>query len=111
MEALEEALCAMMVKFPEIMQDEAQKNFILSINFTNIKLSEFRDWFLMNLDQNQDKSLKYIEETIKNTGFYDTFLLLIKPEKSSLDKSFDDNINPKSLWELLHKKYLHYKVV
>ena len=59
----------------------------------------------MNLDQNQCKDLKYIEETIKNTGFYDTFLLLIKPEKSSLDKSFDDNINPRSLWELLHKKY------
>lgn len=105
MEALENALCSMMVKFPEIMQDELRKNFILNLNLADKQLSDFRDWFLTNLDQNHDKGLKYIEETIKNTGFYNSFLLLIKPEKSLLDKSFDDNIEPQLLWELLHKKY------
>ena len=105
LQALEKALCFMTIKFPEILQDEEKKNFIFNLNFTDTELSDFRDWLLTNLSQNEGEDLKNIEEIVENTRFYDTFLLLIKLEDLLLNKSFDNNIDPKLLWELLHKKY------
>lgn len=102
---LERAFCQMVIKFPCILNDEEVKNFITELNFRDSQLSDFRDWFITKHDQDQTLNFNYIEENVKNTRFYNTFILLIKPENLFPYKSLNENNDPKIIWGLIYKKY------
>lgn len=108
-ERSEHALCSIVVNFPEIIRNEDVKNFLLTMNFRKRELSDFRDWFIEKLNENTDSSSSItkenIKESVKNTRFYDTFLLLINSDNLYLNAFFNKTIDCNLLWEMWHKQY------
>lgn len=106
-ERLEYALCSMLVKFPEILEQERVREFVNNINFNVAELKSFCDWFFEEMDKNKEPSIDNIRNIVKKTGFYDTFLLLSTPDNIFLDTSTNTTrtISHILLWELLQKQY------
>lgn len=113
LEMIEHALCAFMIKYPQIMSSEKPKNFLLGVNFECEDFNEFRDWFFEQLEIDKFLNQKTIEALVKNSRFYDKFLVLCDPDKLFLDQFFlNKNIDNQALvFEWLYKKYylLHLK--
>ncbi|WPY01216.1 DNA primase [Candidatus Trichorickettsia mobilis] len=108
-EILEHALCAILLRFPAILQHETSRNSLLHLEFSILKLKDFVEWLLTTSSVTTSLLQENIEQIVKNTGFHDTYLLLSKPNGifSSL-LEFEDKtkeVNYLLLWELLCKKY------
>jgi DNA primase len=105
-EMLEYALCSMLVRFPEITQKEDIRNFLLTVDFKNPNLTDFRDWFFTAIVTDNICEIETIEEMVEKTRFYNIFLLLLNIENLFLDISFSKKVtNHNLLWEWLYKKY------
>ncbi|RYE06607.1 MAG: DNA primase [Rickettsiaceae bacterium] len=104
-EILEYAFCWVVMKFPDLLHDELIAEDLNNFDFKNTDLAEFRDWLFKEFNQSVDFRLEIIEQTVKNTGFYDTFLLLIKLNNQFFSKSFSQNADEKLIWEILQKKH------
>lgn len=107
-EILEHAICSLLVQFPEIIQHEEAQNFLQTVNFKTLELSNFRDWFFEIIENNTPLQRENLEELVKKTRFYDTFLLLLSTDNQFLGRFLVLNKNTTNyilLWELLHKKY------
>ncbi|HJD55173.1 MAG TPA: DNA primase [Rickettsia endosymbiont of Pyrocoelia pectoralis] len=105
LEMLEYAFCALLVKFPQIMQEEEVSNFIFNLSFNNKQLEEFRNWYLREIIEN-DVELGKIGSIVEKTSFFDIFLLLSEADNLFLSISFNkDNPRLDLLWQWLHKKY------
>lgn len=105
LEMLEHAFCALLIKFPQALQEPEIKDFLLNLNFNNKLLEEFRNWYLNEIIDNNVETHE-ITEIVEKTSFFDIFLLLSKADNLFLDISFNkDNIHFDLLWQWLCKKY------
>lgn len=106
-EIIEHAFCALLIKHPGlILTTEERKEFILSFNFQNKLLSDFRDWFFEIFDNEYQVEEKNIEKLVKNTRFYDTFSLLSEQNNPFLGILYGMTIvNHALFWKILYKKY------
>ncbi|KAF8818105.1 DNA primase [Rickettsia endosymbiont of Cardiosporidium cionae] len=90
-ESVEYAIFAVILKYPQIMYNNNIYDFIKDINFVHNILNEFRDWICEQLSCTEPISqicYSFIEESVKNTRFYDTYLVVSKPNDLFLDISF-----------------------
>ncbi len=105
-EILEQAVCIILVKFPEMTKKQEIKDFLLTLNFQNKMLEAFRDWYFAEIISNDILDQENIIALAEKTGFYDTFSVLSKSNNLFLDLSFNqDDIDSDLLWEWLHKKH------
>jgi len=105
LEMLEHAFCALLIKFPQTLQESEIKDFILNLNFNNKLLEEFRNWYLNEIIDNNIEASE-ITAIVEKTSFFDIFLLLSKADNLFLDISFNkDTIRLDLLWQWLYKKY------
>jgi len=105
LEILEHAFCALLVNFPKIIQDESNRNFIITLDFNNKQLEEFRNWYLSEIIDNNIEADE-ITTIVEKTSFLNIFLLLSKTDNLFLDIAFNkDNVPLEVLWEWLCKKY------
>ncbi|HJD60419.1 MAG TPA: DNA primase [Rickettsia endosymbiont of Omalisus fontisbellaquei] len=105
LEMLEHAFCALLVKFPTILEEKDIKDFILNLNFNNKSLEEFRNWYFNEIIDNNVEAGE-IAAIVEKTSFFDIFLLLSKTNNLFLDISFNkNNVRLDLLWQWLHKKY------
>jgi len=105
-ETLEHALCSMFIRFPEILNNEITKDFLASLSLKNTELSDFRDWYFELITKNNYSKIENIKETVEKTRFWDSFLLLSRPDNLFLNISSNNKgIDPNLLWELLRKQY------
>ncbi len=102
MEMAEHAICAYLIKFPEIIE-QIDADFILK----NQALSEFKDW-IIDLHLNKtDLKFEDIENSVKNTRFFDIFLVLLKHNNIFLNVNFlgKQNVDHLQIFEWLLKKH------
>lgn len=105
-EMLEQVFCMMLVKFPEIVNKQEIKGFLLTLHFQNKMLEDFRDWYFAEIISNDMLDQENIIDLAEKAGFYETFSLLSKPNNLFLDISFNKNdIDSELLWQWLHKKH------
>ncbi|WP_375318564.1 DNA primase [Candidatus Tisiphia endosymbiont of Oplodontha viridula] len=105
-EMLEQVFCIMFIKFPEIVKKQEIKDFLLTLNFQNKMLEDFRDWYFAEIINNDILDQENIIDLAEKDGFYNTFSVLSKPNNLFLDISFNKNdIDSDLLWQWLHKKY------
>ncbi|WP_341752168.1 DNA primase [Candidatus Tisiphia endosymbiont of Piscicola geometra] len=105
-EILEQAVCIILVKFPEMTKKQEIKDFLLTLNFQNKMLEAFRDWYFAEIISNDILDQENIIALAEKTGFYDTFSVLSKSNNLFLDLSFNqDDIDSDLLWQWLHKKH------
>ncbi|WP_341756360.1 MULTISPECIES: DNA primase [unclassified Candidatus Tisiphia] len=105
-EMLEQVFCIMFIKFPEIVKKQEIKDFLLTLNFQNKMLDDFRDWYFAEIINNDILDQENIIDLAEKDGFYNTFSVLSKPNNLFLDISFNKNdIDSDLLWQWLHKKY------
>ncbi|WP_341748776.1 DNA primase [Candidatus Tisiphia endosymbiont of Sialis lutaria] len=105
-EMLEQVFCMMLVKFPEIVNKQEIKDFLLTLNFQNKMLEDFRDWYFAEIISNDMLDHENIIDLAEKAGFYETFSLLSKSNNLFLDLSFNKNdIDSDLLWQWLHKKH------
>lgn len=105
-EILEQAVCIILVKFPEMVKKQETKDFLLTLNFQNKMLEAFRDWYFAEIISNDILDQENIIALAEKTGFYDTFSVLLKSNNLFLDLSFNqDDIDSDLLWQWLHKKH------
>ncbi|MDD9335769.1 MAG: DNA primase [Rickettsiaceae bacterium] len=105
-EILEQAVCIILVKFPEMAKKQEIKDFLLTLNFQNKMLEAFRDWYFAEIISNDILDQENIIALAEKTGFYDTFSVLSKSNNLFLDLSFNqDDIDSDLLWQWLHKKH------
>lgn len=105
-EMLEQVFCSILIKMPELLQEESIKNFLSTLNFQNEELSDFRDWYFEEVINNNIMEREYIIKLVEKTRFYDRFLLLSESNNLFLDiSSYKDNIDTNLLWQWLYKKY------
>ncbi|MCC8417725.1 MAG: DNA primase [Rickettsia endosymbiont of Bryobia graminum] len=105
-EMLEQIFCLMLVEFPEIINRQEVKDFLLTLDFQNNLFSNFRDWYFDNIINNNIIDKDNIIKLVEKTGFYDTFLVLLKSNNLFLKLSFNRNdIDSYLLWQWLYKKH------
>ncbi|WP_341793232.1 MULTISPECIES: DNA primase [unclassified Rickettsia] len=107
-EILEHAFCAILVKFPEMLQNGDARDFLLNLNFNNKLLEEFRNWYFEEIiDTNIE--VDNISMIVENTSFLDIFLLLSSSDNLFLGMPFNkDNVHLDLFWQWLLKK--HYLI-
>jgi DNA primase len=107
MEVIELSLCSFMVKFPDILKISATKEYISGLTFSAAELNEFKDWFINQLEEHDDITENEIAELVKNTRFYDSFLVLSDPSKMFLDLGFvnKNRENCELVFDWLSKKH------
>lgn len=74
----------MLVEFPEIINRQEVKDFLLTLDFQNNLFSNFRDWYFDNIINNNIIDKDNIIKLVEKTGFYDTFLVLLKSNDRSV---------------------------
>ncbi len=101
-EYMENAICSFIIKFPDLM-----RNLDHNIQFQDADLDEFKNWIvdLVRDHDNVDKDL--IANKVKNTRFYDRFLVLSPSDILFIDYAFlnDESIDREQVFEWLHKKH------
>ncbi|WP_341753783.1 DNA primase [Candidatus Tisiphia endosymbiont of Dioctria rufipes] len=108
-EILEQAVCIILIKFPEMVKEQEIKDFLLTLNFQNKMLEAFRDWYFAEIISNDILDQENIIALAEKTGFYDTFSVLSKSNNLYLELFHKDDIDPDLLCQWLHKK--HYLVL
>jgi DNA primase len=101
-EFLESAICAFMMKFPRSIVDMAEE-----IRLIDQDLNDFKDWIIDFLNTHSEYTDITLEKEVKNSRFYDTYLVLSDPNNLFLDTSFSNksDVNQKLAFELLCKKH------
>lgn len=105
-EFIERAICAFIVKYPEVAKDSGD-----SLHLKNAILNEFKDWIIEYVSNNVEYTeLEFIEK-INNSRFYDTYQLLSDANNLFLKiiLSNKENIDRKLVFEWLCKK--HYLLI
>lgn len=106
MEMLEQVFCIMLVKFPELFQDQEKKDFLLTLGLQSEILEAFRDWYFEEILAHDIYDKESVIKLVENTRFYNTFLVLSGSNNLFLDLSLGRNdTNPELLWLWLRKKY------
>jgi len=105
-EYLEYAICAFMLKYPEIIRNETIQDSLLNLSLTKANLHDFKDWILETIDARESSAHELITHNVKNTGFYDTYLVLSTSDILFLDlKSNQNDIDQCQVFEWLRKKH------
>lgn len=107
-EELNYLVCLLLLKYPELIKREEVRNFFSSLNFVDDQLLlDFRDFLLEDLANILDSGnyiFSEIEENIKNTRFYKSFLLILN-EKRKLYSFFSAKNDAYIEWQKLYKQY------
>jgi len=95
------AICAFMVKFPQVILGVAE-----DVRLVDQELNDFKNW-IVEFTNIQAKHGNITLEEVKNTRFFDTYLVLSAPNNLFLDTSFlnKTDIDQKLAFELLCKKH------
>ncbi len=107
-EMIEYALLSFMVRYPIISTSFAIKSFFLKVDFSHKILNEFRDWFYDQANDNTKLTFDQIGLLVKNTRFYNQFLVLLESRSLHLNQNFIDDNNEEGLllaFEWVQKKY------
>ncbi len=96
------AICAFMVKFPQAILGVAE-----DIRLVDQELNDFKDWIVEFVNIHVEYVNNTLEEELKNSRFYNTYLVLSGPNNLFLDTSFlnKTDIDQKLAFELLCKKH------
>lgn len=104
MEFIELAICAFMISFPEVIK------LPFEVTFRTSSLNDFKDWIINIVESSDNDKLNLqtiINDKVKNSRFYDIFLVLSAPNKLFLDDSFISKatLYKELAFELLLKKH------
>lgn len=101
-EYMENAICSFMIKFPNLVRD-----LEYDIQFQDPDLDEFKDWIIDLVNEYEDVDKNLIADKVKNTRFYNSFLVLSSSDILFLDYAFlnDESIDREQVFEWLHKKH------
>lgn len=106
-DVLENSICAFMIENSGVINDLGVKEDLLRLELKNQTLNEFKEFVLDIIDQNQDNINNKIEIEVKNTRFYDTYLVLSSPDILFLDSVFlkKNCVDLKLVFDWLCKKH------
>jgi hypothetical protein len=106
LEFIEHTICAFILKYPNVL---THTDYIIKL--TDITLDELKEWMIeFMLKYNHCYDYKNFEQEIKNTRFYDTYILLSSSEKLFLDIiSCYKDIDQQMIFKWLCKK--HYLLI
>jgi DNA primase len=93
-EVLEHSICAFLTQYPDVMISSDCRDTITNIHLKDKDLNEFKEKLLDITEDAQDQMSVSIEERLKNTSFYDIYLVLSAPDVRFLDSTF---LNKKSV--------------
>lgn len=101
-EYMENAICSFMIKFPNLVRD-----LEYDIQFQDPDLDEFKNWIIDLVNEYEDVDKNLIADKVKNTRFYNSFLVLSSSDILFLDYAFlnDESIDREQVFEWLHKKH------
>ena len=107
LEVLELSLCGFIIKFPHILKKTRIKDFVSDLVLAHDNFNEFRDWLINQIDEHDDIKEDKICKLVKNTRFYDSFLVLSDPKENFLDSIFIERNQDhcELIFDLLSKKY------
>ncbi|MEA0970197.1 DNA primase [Candidatus Megaera venefica] len=96
------AICAFMVKFPQVVLGAAE-----DLRLVDQELNDFKEWVVEFINIGAECRNITLEEEVKNSRFYNTYLVLSGPNNLFLDTSFFNktDIDQKLAFELLCKKH------
>ena len=106
-EVLEYSICAFLIKYPDIINDIEFKEFIFNLELKDTKLNDFK-MTILDITLNAEGELaELINTKIKNTSFYDTYLVLSSPDVLFLDIAFlnKNSVDSGRVFEWLYKKH------
>lgn len=105
-ELLEYAICALSLRFPELLQISEVKDLLVNMKFNVARLEYMVEWLLCSLSESDSYD---IGKMVKDTDFYDTYLLLTDNSTPFLNlsefrsgRSSSDNV---LLFKILYKKH------
>ena len=100
---IEHAICAFMIKFPQIVSDILAEDIRLSLTILN----DFKNWIIDFYNADFKAFDITFGEEVKNSRFYNTYLVLSDPNNLFLDTSFSNKTDAeqKLAFELLCKKH------
>jgi DNA primase len=106
-EILERAICAFLVHYPDVILDSELEEIISNLHLQDVDLDDFKNEILDIAWQQIDEAPLLIEEKVKNTRFYETFLVLSAPNVSFLDTIFlsKNRENSGQIFKWLCKKH------
>ena len=110
LEFLEHAICSFLVNNPDVTTNANLKSSFANLLLYDQNLNGFKDWILHITDTQEPELDKIIRLSVKNTRFYDTYLVVSDPDASFLDatllnKSFVDVAEKERFLEWLCKKH------
>lgn len=96
------AICAFMVKFPQVVLGVAE-----DLRLVDQELNDFKEWVVEFINIGAECGNITLEEEVKNSRFYNTYLVLSGSNNLFLDTSFFNktDIDQKLAFELLCKKH------
>jgi len=106
-EVLEYSICAFLIKYPDIIHNIEYKEFIFELELKDRKLNDFKV-AILDIVENAEGALgALIDNKIKNTSFYDTYLVLSSPDVLFLDLAFlnKNSVDSGRVFEWLYKKH------
>ena len=106
-EVLELSLCGFIIKFPNILKNPRIREFASDLQLAHDDFNEFKDWCIHQIDEHDDINEDKISQLVKNTRFYDSFLVLSDPKENFLDSIFIERnqAHYELIFDLLSKKY------
>jgi DNA primase len=106
-EIIEYNLCAIIVRYPEILDNEDVYDRFTAFSFKRAQLKEFQSLIIDLYSQNSALNTELVEANMQKSSFSNLFVLLSSRETSFLDVlSLDNNeADHNLLWELFVKKY------
>lgn len=101
-EYMENAICSFILKFPNSM-----RNLDYDIQLQDADLDEFKNWIIDLVKEYEYVDIVLIADKVKNTRFYDSFLVLSFSDILFLDYAFVNNESAERerVFEWLHKKH------
>jgi DNA primase len=107
MEVLEFSLCSFIIKFPHILKTLKIREFISDLVLSSRDFNELKEWYINQLDENNNINEDKVRELVKKTRFYESFLVLSDPNKNFLDTVFieKNQDNCELIFDLLRKKH------
>lgn len=105
-EILEYSICAFLVNYPDVISDKLKES-MSNFHLQNKDLNDFKDEILDIIEHCDDKIQSLIGDRLKNTRFYDTYLVLSAPDVSFLDVIFlnKNRETSEQIFEWLCKKH------
>lgn len=106
-EILEYSICSFLLKYPETLNNPELKPCVMDMQLTDQALNDFKDYLYNQIIQQGGTLSKSIEDLLKNTSFYDTYLVLSGSDIVFLDLAFlsKNNISYVQVLKWLYKKH------